>query len=144
MVNMEVDFMKKLTRSRNNKMIAGVCGGIGDFFGVDPNLIRILFVILGLFSSTTSFIVVYIVCAIVIPEDDGVIYQDDENYNTKDNSILFMGIGLILLGTVLLAKMFLPIDIRIIPSIKMAVSKILNLWPALLIVLGVYILINQK
>ncbi len=56
-----------------------------------------------------------------------------------------MGIGLILLGTVLLAKMFLPIiDIRIIPSIKMAVSKILNLWPALLIVLGVYILINQK
>lgn len=137
--------MKKLTRSRNNKMIAGVCGGIGDFFGVDPNLIRILFVILGFFSSTTSFIVVYIVCAIVIPEDDGVIYQDDENYNIKDNSILFMGIGLILLGTVLLAKMFLPIiDIRIIPSIKMAVSKILNLWPALLIVLGVYILINQK
>ena len=36
---------KRLFRSRENKMICGVCGGIGEFFGVDPTLIRLAFVL---------------------------------------------------------------------------------------------------
>lgn len=137
--------MKRLTRSRNNKMISGVCGGIGEFFGVDPNLVRVAFVLLGLSTSTTSFIIIYIISTIIIPEDDGIIYQD-EFTNTKDNSVLFMGIGLIILGIVLLVRIYLPIiDVRIIPSINIAIKKILNLgWPVLLIVLGIYMLVNQK
>ncbi|MGN9165374.1 PspC domain-containing protein [Tissierellaceae bacterium HCP3S3_D8] len=137
--------MKRLTRSRNNKMISGVCGGIGEFFGVDPNLVRVAFVLLGLSTSTTSFIIIYIISTIIIPEDDGIIYQD-EFTNTKDNSVLFMGIGLIILGIVLLVRIYLPIiDVRIIPSINIAIKKILSLgWPVLLIVLGIYMLVNQK
>ena len=38
---------KRLFRSRENKMICGVCGGIGEFFGVDPTLIRLAFVLFG-------------------------------------------------------------------------------------------------
>lgn len=145
MSHLEVHSMKRLTRSRNNKMISGVCGGIGEFFGVDPNLVRVAFVLLGLSTSTTSFIIIYIISTIIIPEDDGIIYQD-EFTNTKDNSVLFMGIGLIILGIVLLVRIYLPIiDVRIIPSINIAIKKILNLgWPVLLIVLGIYMLVNQK
>ncbi len=136
--------MKKLTRSKSNKIISGVCGGIGEFFGVDPTLIRVAFVLLGISTSTTSFIVIYLVSTIIIPEDDGIIYQDDVS-NTKDNSILFMGIGLIVLGTILLARGYIPIiNLKIIPSINIALKRIFKLWPALLIILGIYILIDYR
>lgn len=136
--------MKKITRSKNNKIISGVCGGIGEFFGVDPTLIRVAFVLLGISTSTTSFIVIYLVSTIIIPEDDGIIYQDDVS-NTKDNSILFMGVGLIVLGTILLARGYIPIiNLKIIPSINIALKRIFKLWPALLIILGIYILIDFK
>lgn len=144
MSNLEVHFMKKLTRSKSNKIISGVCGGIGEFFGVDPTLIRVAFVLLGISTSTTSFIVIYLVSTIIIPEDDGIIYQDDVS-NTKDNSILFMGIGLIVLGTILLARGYIPIiNLKIIPSINIALKRIFKLWPALLIILGIYILIDYR
>jgi phage shock protein C len=58
---------KKLYRSRTDRKIAGVCGGLGQYFGVDPTLIRLLFV-LGLVFLTGSFWA-YIILAIVIPEE---------------------------------------------------------------------------
>jgi phage shock protein PspC (stress-responsive transcriptional regulator) len=54
---------KTLYRSRKNRIIAGVCGGIGEYFGVDPWLIRILFIITGI------GLLAYLVCAIFIPEE---------------------------------------------------------------------------
>lgn len=56
---------KKLYRSRMDRKICGVCGGIGEYFGIDPTLIRVLFVIFGL---TGSGILAYIIAAIIIPE----------------------------------------------------------------------------
>ncbi len=56
--------MKRLYKSRNDKMICGVCGGVADYFSVDPTLIRLLFVLLG---CTGSGILAYIVAAIIIP-----------------------------------------------------------------------------
>ena len=47
-----------------NKMICGVCGGIGEYLNIDPTLIRLLMVLLG--CTTTGFII-YIVAAIIIP-----------------------------------------------------------------------------
>jgi phage shock protein C len=58
---------KKLYRSNSNKMLAGVCGGIAEYFNLDPTLIRIgwaLFVLLG-----GSGILVYIICALIIPKN---------------------------------------------------------------------------
>ena len=59
--------MKKLYKSRSNRMICGVCGGIGEYLGIDPTdptLVRLLMVLLG--CTTTGFII-YLVAAIIIP-----------------------------------------------------------------------------
>ncbi|MCI7801994.1 MAG: PspC domain-containing protein [Floccifex porci] len=57
---------RKLYKSNQNKMIAGVCGGLGEFFDVDPTLIRLLWVIFALAAG--SGLLVYIASAIIIPE----------------------------------------------------------------------------
>lgn len=57
---------KKLYRSRIDRKICGVCGGIGEYFNIDPTLIRVLFVIFGL---TGSGVLAYIIAAIIIPEE---------------------------------------------------------------------------
>ena len=56
---------KRLYRSVENKMLAGVCGGIAEYFGIDPTIIRLLCVLLG---CTGSGVLAYIVCAFIIPE----------------------------------------------------------------------------
>lgn len=58
--------MKKLYRNSENAMIAGVCSGIADYFGIDPILVRLIFV-LGLFT-TFPFILMYIIIWIITPE----------------------------------------------------------------------------
>lgn len=58
--------MKKLTKSYN-KMICGVCAGIGEYFGVDATVIRLIWVILSI-MSLGSGIVAYIIAAIIMPE----------------------------------------------------------------------------
>lgn len=57
--------MKKLYRSRSDEMIAGVCGGLADYFEIDPTIIRLLFVLL-LFAGTGGFWI-YIILWIVMP-----------------------------------------------------------------------------
>ena len=42
---------KKLFRSTTNRMVCGVCGGLGDFFGIDATVIRILYVVISLITS---------------------------------------------------------------------------------------------
>jgi phage shock protein C len=61
---------KKLYRSNSDKMIAGVCGGLGQYFGVDPTLIRLIFALLVLFG-VGSGIILYIILAIVMPLEPG-------------------------------------------------------------------------
>lgn len=58
--------MKKLYRSKRNKIIAGVCGGIGEYLGVDPTLVRLLWVLLSLQGIG---IIGYVIAWIIIPEE---------------------------------------------------------------------------
>lgn len=58
---------KKLYRSRDNRMIAGVCGGLGRYFEIDPTIIRLIVVLLFFFNFTTLFL--YLIAWIVIPEE---------------------------------------------------------------------------
>ena len=60
---------KKLLRSRKNKVIAGVCSGIGKYFDVDPVVIRLLWVVLTIFSGFFMGILAYIIAWIIIPEE---------------------------------------------------------------------------
>lgn len=65
--------MKKLYRSKNNRMLSGVCGGIAEYFGIDPTLVRLLFALVTFFTAIFTGIIAYIICAVVIPEDNGII-----------------------------------------------------------------------
>lgn len=56
---------KRLYKSRTNRMLAGVCGGIAEYFNMDPTIIRLLAVLLG---CTGGGLIAYIIAAIVIPE----------------------------------------------------------------------------
>jgi len=58
---------KKLHRSRN-QMIAGVCAGIADYFNIDPTLVRIIYVLLSIFSAGFPGLLLYIILWIVMPQ----------------------------------------------------------------------------
>jgi len=58
---------KKLLKSKNNKVIAGVCGGIGEYLGIDPTIIRLLWVVM-IFLSFGAAILAYVIAWIIIPE----------------------------------------------------------------------------
>jgi phage shock protein C len=57
---------KKLYRSRADRMIAGVCGGLGKYLGVDPTLIRLAFVLLLLFGIGSGLLV-YLAMMLLVP-----------------------------------------------------------------------------
>ena len=58
---------KRLTKSPSNRMISGVCGGIGEYFNLDATLIRMIWAILTI-CGICSGLIIYIIAAIVIPE----------------------------------------------------------------------------
>ena len=62
--------MKRVYRSESNKLLAGVCGGLGDYLNIDPTVIRILWVILGCCGGCG--LIAYIICAIIIPSQSEV------------------------------------------------------------------------
>ena len=63
------DAPRRLRKSKN-KMIAGVCGGIAEWLGWDPTLVRVLYVLVSIFSAAFPGILVYIILWIVMPNPD--------------------------------------------------------------------------
>jgi phage shock protein C len=61
--------MRKLTRSSSNKFIAGVCGGIADYLNMDPNVVRIIVVVIGVLFNVAT-ITAYIIAWLILPTDD--------------------------------------------------------------------------
>jgi phage shock protein PspC (stress-responsive transcriptional regulator) len=59
---------KKLYKSRTNKILAGVCGGLGEYFNIDPTLIRLLWIMITFFTMLWLGIIAYIIAMIIIPE----------------------------------------------------------------------------
>ena len=57
---------RKLYRSRSQRMIAGVCGGLADYFDIDATLVRVLFLLLAVFGGTG--LVIYIVMWVIVPD----------------------------------------------------------------------------
>ena len=144
---------QKLYRSRTNKVFAGVAGGLGDFFAIDPVIIRIIFTVLALMGG--GGVLIYILLWIFVPYKEEFSYnsssqqntqsssqapepdmkdndfnkpQDNNEYNKVSRRSLFGGIILITLGILFL------ID-RLIPQINFG-----ELWPVILIVIGILIL----
>ena len=132
---------KRLYRSRKEKVLAGVGGGIAEYFKLDPTVVRILMVLVA-FSASEIFVIAYIIGAIVIPErpkdmvvdEDEVEILDKEGQpveNTRDTrkvlGILFVGAGALML-------------------VNRAVSWIDSsmILAVAIIGVGIYVLINTK
>ncbi|MDO5344539.1 MAG: PspC domain-containing protein [Lachnospiraceae bacterium] len=62
---------KRLYRSKDDVMLAGVCGGLAEFFGIDPTIVRLIWAVLALSAGTG--ILLYLIAAVIIPKDDGII-----------------------------------------------------------------------
>mgnify|MGYP003444527461 FL=1 len=58
---------KQLTRSTSNRMIAGVCAGLGEYLGIDPPIVRLL-TVLAFFTGFGGIVLVYLIMALVVPE----------------------------------------------------------------------------
>jgi phage shock protein C len=59
--------VKKLYRSKTSRVFAGVCGGLGDYFGVDPVVIRVFLMLLVILSGFMPGVLAYIIAAFLIP-----------------------------------------------------------------------------
>ena len=58
----------KLTRSSSNKVLAGVCAGLADYFGLDPTLVRAGYVLISVLTAAFPGLLVYIILMLVLPE----------------------------------------------------------------------------
>ncbi len=61
---------RRLTRSSKHKMIAGVCGGLAEYFQLDPTLVRVAYVLLSIISAAFPGILAYIILMFVMPPPD--------------------------------------------------------------------------
>ncbi len=60
--------MKKLYRSQTDQKIAGICGGLGEIYGLDSNLVRIAFVFVALITSVVPMVVTYLIAWLILQE----------------------------------------------------------------------------
>lgn len=69
--------VKRIKRSRKEKILAGVCGGIGEYFNIDPVLVRLLFVALLLLGGWT--LLAYIIAWVIIPKESIEVKNEVKN-----------------------------------------------------------------
>ncbi|HTP81120.1 MAG TPA: PspC domain-containing protein [Bacteroidota bacterium] len=60
--------MKRLFRSRKDSRIAGICGGLAEYFDVDPNIVRLVVVVMGLATGIFPFVIGYVVAWWIVPQ----------------------------------------------------------------------------
>jgi len=63
---------RRLTRSNRDKMIAGVCGGLAEYFNMDPTLMRVLYVLVSILSAAFPGVLAYIILMFLMPPPEEV------------------------------------------------------------------------
>lgn len=144
---------KKLYRSKANRVIFGVCGGLGEYFDIDPLVVRILFILLTFTGG--SGIVIYLILAIMIPDSDGnrktvneVISGTQEKTQElaeeiKKNSAWIVNIK----NIVGLIIVFIGLDILFEQVFDFNPFSIINwgmVWALILVLIGLRIIFNSK
>lgn len=118
----------RLYRSRSDRMIAGVAGGLAQSMRLDPSLVRIVWAIL-VFATGGIALVIYIVMAIVVPEEAPGTVHVARAPITGGSFALPVGAGLVVLGAYLLLRQYVPaLDFN-------------RIWPVFLIATGVLLLL---
>jgi phage shock protein PspC (stress-responsive transcriptional regulator) len=129
-------------------MIAGVCGGLGEYFDVDPLIFRLIFAVMIIFGGTG--VLAYIILWILIPEDNeqrnikdlgenikkgaNKMAQEIKDTDVHSNSRFVAGAIILTIGVIFLINNFFPF-------FGLGVKK---LWPLIIIVVGGSILLNPK
>jgi phage shock protein C len=135
----------KLYRSESNRVIAGVCGGLGEYFLIDPTILRIIALALTVFGG--SGLILYFILWIVIPtrstttkNSDDIIRENVEELKEKSKKMAggdsksLLGIILIVFGASLLME-----NLGI-----MAFGFLWKFWPILIVAAGLAILTKRK
>ncbi|MCT4508640.1 MAG: PspC domain-containing protein [Tepidibacter sp.] len=128
---------KKLYKSLDDRVLAGVCGGLAKYFDIDSTIVRVLW-ILGFFAGGLG-IVAYIICAVIIPQESFSEYNKNKsksiyeyNKETHSKNKVLLGIILISIGVFSLIDEYLYwIDIE-------------RLWPIIFIIIGIYIIVKKQ
>lgn len=126
--------MKKLYRSRENSMIAGVCGGLGAYLNIDPTIIRLVIVLLAFYNLLGLW--VYIVLAVLIPRAPEGYVEDTQYASPGENkqTVRVIGGGLVILGILAIVS---SLDIALFSWVRID-----NFWPVLIILFGVMLLVR--
>ncbi len=125
--------IKKLYRSRSDRYIGGVSGGLADYFNMDSNIIRVLFVVLTFFGGIS--LILYLVAFIIIPENPS---QDrgEKMVQEKDRNLL-LAIVLIVIGGIILVKEF-----GIFGYFHFWRIPWISIWALFLIVIGILLILS--
>jgi phage shock protein C len=138
---------KRLYRSHRQKMIAGVCGGLAEYFEVDVTLIRLLWALSFCFGGIGAF--AYIVAVIIIPyspeaqsppdgdsqgdpDGDGDTNPEGSGWRNHDDKRKVFGLILVGLGLYFTANMFFPFNLSH------------RLWPLILVLVGIFLLFESR
>jgi phage shock protein C len=138
---------KQLVRIKEERMLGGVCVGLGKYFGVDTILVRLVFLALALVNGLGA--ILYLIMWIIIPDENsrGLSGEDAVRANLNDmaQQMRQMGTslnaprGATLAGLVLISVGVIFLLHQFVPAISMAV-----LWPGILIAVGCYLLFVRK
>jgi phage shock protein C len=74
-------YEKRLFKSSENKIISGVIGGLGEYFDVDPVLLRVGYVLITVFTAVFPGIIAYILMSMVVPKKPRIIHKETESVN---------------------------------------------------------------
>ena len=107
---------RRLRRSRRERILFGVLGGIAEYFDLDPTLVRLFFILLFVFYPV-QMTLLYLLAAFVIPEEEsgagGDNFIDETGRKLREGSgnVKLLAIVLIVLGLVLLMKPIVPVTV---------------------------------
>jgi phage shock protein C len=137
-----MEVSKKLYRSRSNRVISGICGGLGEYLNIDPIIFRVVFVAMALAGG--SGILIYLIGILVIPEspstesvsqpgvNPNVINVGPQNWLSDRRNVIgaiIVVVGIVALLNQISAFHWLRWD---------------YFWPALIIILGVYLIFKNR
>lgn len=129
------DKMRKLTRSKKDRVFFGVCGGLAEYFNINSTIVRLSFIVLSLISFG-AMVIAYIICAIIIPESNEFVEADTGTNYEYNNSMKYLGIALVIIGLLLFAKILSYEFGYVFLNVK-------KLWPILLVLAGIYLVVKK-